>query len=277
MRTGALPTVSVIAQRILSLDLDTDDGELEFLRLVETDPLIAARLIGLSNSPLYSPGKKICSVREAIMRLGLAKVRTIALGFALLEPLTVRSCSAFSIRKFWFHSFSTAIGMRVLGTKLPGEARVSGELLFLAGLLHDIGYLAMAYLVPDEFNAFLSKLEANAEVFSLTLEVETFGIAHPELGALLGKTWHLPEEILVVIAGHHESLAPERHASLVFLARLVEGVLEGEERAGDATLPDPAAAAATALGLGRDDVEGMLAELGKQREHIESIAEMLGS
>lgn len=276
-KTCALPTVSVIAQKILSLDLDSDGGELEFLKLVETDPLIAARLIGLSNSSLYSSGKKICTVREAIMRLGISRVKSIALGFALLEPLTLRSSKTFSIKKFWFHSFSMAIGMKTLSMKLPRESRGSDDLIFLSGLLHDIGYLAMAHLAPKEFDNYLGEIEAKPEVGALQLELDTLGISHAELGELLGKSWHLPEEVLAVIAGHHGTHIPEQHVSLVLLARVVEAVLENSDIQENANPSEAPSAAVMSLGLTQHDLDEVLEKLQEQQEQIEMISEMLGN
>lgn len=277
LKTGALPTVSAIAQKILSLDLDSDEGELEFLRVVETDPLISARVIGLANSALYSSGKKICSVRDAIMRLGISKVKSVALGFALLEPLTLRSSGLFSIKKFWFHSFSVAIGMKALNMKLPRESRIADDLVFLAGLMHDIGHLAMAYLAPVEFDQYLSALENKPDTPILKLELDVFGISHTELGNMLGSSWHLPEEVLTVIADHHGRTLPEQHANLVLLVRLSDSIQAGDDYLVKAMPPEITTEELALLGLTQSDLDEVVETLHGQREQIEMISDLLGS
>lgn len=75
----ALPVIPVIAQKLLTLNTDTDAGERQLLRLVEQDPQILARTIALANSPMLgAPSKKITSVKEAAMLLGIKKIKSVA-------------------------------------------------------------------------------------------------------------------------------------------------------------------------------------------------------
>jgi HD-like signal output (HDOD) protein len=66
----SLPAMPVIAQKILTLSLDTDAGELQLLKLIEKDPQISARIIGLANTPLFGASKRVASIQDASMLLG---------------------------------------------------------------------------------------------------------------------------------------------------------------------------------------------------------------
>ena len=80
-----LPAFPVIAQKLLALQLDTEQGEQQMMLLIEQDPLISARLIGLANSPLLGSSRQITSVKEASMMLGLTRVKSVATGIAVMS------------------------------------------------------------------------------------------------------------------------------------------------------------------------------------------------
>lgn len=275
-KTDALPTISVIGQRLLALRLDTDEGERELMKLVEADPMIAARVIGLANSPIFAPSKKVCSMRDAAMVLGLSKVKAVGVSIALMGPLRIRDSKYFSIKDLWLHSFSMAVGMRTLSGMIPRPIRPPEDSLFLSGLLHDIGYLAFAYLAPGKFDEFLSQIEADPEKSVAMLEQEILGISHAELGELLGRNWGLPDEINAVIAGHHMQGASTD--PMLTLARITErllgdGVIREEIHNISAEEED---AELAVLGLEPRHLEKAADILAQQREQIRILADMLG-
>ena len=276
-RTDTLPTISVIGQRLLSLRLDTDEGERELMNLVESDPMIAARIIGLANSPIFAPSKKICSIRDAAMVLGLSRVKAIAISIALMGPLRIKESRHFSVKKLWLHSFSMAVGMRTLAGMIPRQIRPPEEQLFLAGLLHDIGFLAFAYIERNKFEDFLERLDAEPERSSLELETEILGATHAELGVLLGRNWGLPEEIIAVIGGHHLTTASSD--PMLNLARITERILgEGaiKEEIRKISAEEERNELAS-LGLESAHLEKAIAILAQQQEQIRILADMLGN
>ena len=82
-----LPAFPVIAQKLLALQLDTEQGEQQMMLLIGQDPLISARLIGLANSPLLGSSRQITSVKEASMMLGLTRVRPSIMDASLTEVI----------------------------------------------------------------------------------------------------------------------------------------------------------------------------------------------
>ncbi len=276
-KTDTLPTMSVIGQRLLSLRLDTDEGERELMNLVESDPMIAARIIGLANSPIFASPKKITSMREAVMVLGLSRVKAVAISIALMGPLRVKENQYFSVKKLWLHSFSMAVGMRTLSGMIPRQIRPPEDQLFLAGLLHDIGFLAFAYLEPVKFNDFLSQIEASPEKPIGELEREILGISHAELGELLARHWGLPEEIVAVIGAHHSTDAASD--PMIALARITERILENstiKEEIRQVSAEEEEAELAI-LGLEAAHLEKAKAVLAQQQEQIRILADMLGN
>lgn len=273
METDALPTISSVAQQLLALPLETERGERELLNLIESDPFIAARVIGMANSPLFAPGKKVCTVHDASFVLGLSRVKSIAIAIALMGPIKIRESRIFSLRDLWLHSFSMAIGMRTLSGMLVRELRPSEELLFLSGLLHDLGYLALAYLAPERFDAFMSRMESRPGASMTEAEEAEFGITHAEIGGILARSWNLPEEAISVIEGHHDGKADTRNIPLI-LARLIESITgEGAIRASSPM--EISREELDAVGLEPGNLEEAKETLEMQQEQIALLADML--
>lgn len=273
--TDTLPTISSLAQHLLSLPLETERGENDLLNLIESDPFIAAKVIGMANSPLFMAGRKICTVSDAAMVLGLSRVKAIAIAIALMGPLKVRESKIFSLRDLWLHSFAMAIGMRTLSNMLPRAFRPAEEMLFLSGLLHDLGYLALAHLAPDEFDAFIEHLESYPEASPTSAEMAKFGITHAELGEILARNWNLPEEVIGVISGHHNT-EPDTGNVPVILARLIESITgEGAIRRPPESLTAAAIEELESIGLNQENLEAARETLNLQQEQISLLADML--
>ena len=273
LETDALPTISGVARQLLLLPLETERGERELLNLIESDPFIAARVIGMANSPLFMPNRKVCTVHDAALVLGLSRVKSIAVAIALMDPIRVSESRIFSLRDLWLHSFSMATGMRTLSNMLPPDLRPAEDLIFLSGLLHDLGYLALAYLAPERFDAFIGHIESRADASPIEAETIEFGITHAEIGAMLGRSWNLPEEVVSVIEKHHEKNADAGNIPLI-LARLVES-MTGEGAIGMPPSPAVPLEELESLGLGMENMEEARETLEMQREQIALLADML--
>ncbi len=143
-----LPAMPVIAQRLLALKLDTEEGERMLLVLIEQDPQISARILGLANSAMVGTLCQIKTVRDAAMLLGLKRVQSVASGIAIISLMTKPPAGEFNMQDLWLHSFGIAFAMQGIARFMPAKMRPQDEQIFLAGMLHDIGYLALAFLDP---------------------------------------------------------------------------------------------------------------------------------
>ncbi|MDD2684918.1 MAG: HDOD domain-containing protein [Gallionella sp.] len=226
-RINTLPAMPVIAQKLLALPLDTDEGEAQLLKLIAQDPQISAKIIGLSNTSLFGAPGKITSVSDAAMRLGLTRVKSVAIGIATMSALTKMPEGKLKATDLWTHSMAIAIAMRVIARHMPARVRPMDDQIFLAGLLHDIGYNALSYLDTDASNALHEKLSTADGTSLLQIETELLGIHHGEIGAQLGIHWSLPEEIVAVMRYHHTPEAPDAEIGqpLVSLVNYAEKML----------------------------------------------------
>jgi putative nucleotidyltransferase with HDIG domain len=199
----SLPAMPVVAQKILSLPLDTYEGEVRLLKLIEQDPQISARVIGLANSPLYGIAKSVTSISDAAMILGITRVKSVSVGIAVMSTLNRHPTGHLDTQNLWLHSLGIAQGMGVLARAMPGSTRPHDDEIFLAGLLHDIGYMVLNYIDPVRSDLLQSRLAAAPDRPVNEVETEVIEIGHGELGAELARHWDLPNNIVAVLRYHH--------------------------------------------------------------------------
>ncbi|HXU93032.1 MAG TPA: HDOD domain-containing protein [Gallionella sp.] len=200
----SLPAMPAIAQKLLALPLDTDQGEAQMLSLIEQDPQLSARIIGLANSPAMGVGRKITGIRDAAMLLGLKRLKSVAVGIATMSKLTGQHAAKnFDPQDLWSHSMTIAIVMNTVAREMPRRIRPDENQIFLTGLLHDIGFMVLHHLdfqASDELHRQM-RLQPKRHIHDL--ELELLGVTHCHIGALLARHWHLPSEIAEVVELHH--------------------------------------------------------------------------
>ena len=96
-----------------------------------------------------------------------------------------------------------AFAMGAIAKEMPERSRFSDDQLFLAGMLHDIGYMVLAHLDTESSNALYTGFLTQSDRPILEIEQELLGMTHCEIGAQLGLRWGLPKEIIAVIRYHH--------------------------------------------------------------------------
>ncbi len=209
------------AQKLLALPLDTDEGETQMLRLIGQDPQISAKIISLANSPIMGISRMVGTVSEAALLLGMTRIKSVAVGIASMSHLSSSPAGKyFKPQDLWLHSMTVAIAMRTIAQAMPRKNRPGEDQIFLAGLLHDIGFMALHHIDAAASDALHHQLLLQPGRPILEVELETLGITHCYIGAQLARRWHLPDEIITVLGYHHPPYV-EEVASENPLARLV--------------------------------------------------------
>lgn len=214
----SLPVMPLIAQKLLVLNTDSDAGERQLLRLIEQEPQILARTIALANSPaLGATGRKTNSVKEAAMLLGIKKIKSVATCIAISSMNSKLPTGKLKLQDLWLHNLGVSFTMLAIARSMPGENRPEDEQIILAGMLHDIGYLALAYLAPRLSDKLHSAMAASPETPALKIEQSMLDVCHDELGAELARHWKLPDDIIEILRHHHSpDTAPQQ-----LLARMI--------------------------------------------------------
>lgn len=198
---GNLPAMPQVAMRVLNFDENDSRNGAELARIVGADPGLSARLIKVSNSAYYGFARRLGTVREAVLVIGFRQVRQIVLGAALMDTWKrIVPCEGFDTDVFWEHSLMVAMAAET-AARIAGETRP--EEAFTAGVLHDMGLLAM--LVGDRNRMVAAMRGARAGMPVIESERKVFGFGHAEAGEALAGHWNFPPSLVEAIGRHHDT------------------------------------------------------------------------
>lgn len=213
-RMSDMTMLPSLATKAIALTNDPNADAKQFADLVDQDITLAMKILSVANIPIFSGGKPISNLQQAVVRLGFKMCRNLVISSSatcLVEKMTL---SDEWIREvIWQHSFKTAS----LATVLDRALRLGfGGEEFAAGLLHDFGRLLLAVVTQEQYVEFDS-LEFLEDNESIVREVKAVGTDHCRFGAWFATNAGLPENLIEVIRSHH-SLDPfARHSKLVSL------------------------------------------------------------
>jgi HD-like signal output (HDOD) protein len=155
--TGRLPSPKGVYLEVARLIDAQQTTSREVARVIQSDPALAGKLLRLANIAIHFERRPIASVGEAILILGFAQVKRLVLALSLMND-QVRSCPTFDYGSFWTHSLLAGMAAqrlsKLLGTVLPPDEA------FTAGLLGQVGRLALASIYPQDYGRLLSAAEA---------------------------------------------------------------------------------------------------------------------
>jgi HD-like signal output (HDOD) protein len=166
----------------------------DIANLLKTDSVLTLELLRVANSPLFCCRREITSVFHAIAFLGLDLVRSLAVTASLCS-LAGRGGGGLALA-CWRHSLATALVCK----RWAGPMGLEDERCYTAGLIHDIGQIALLHVFKEYEGAMAAALSRGE---SLTeAEKRAFGMNHAEAGRWLLSRWECPFELQNVAALH---------------------------------------------------------------------------
>ncbi len=197
-KIGKLPASSEVILELLRV-IDADEISATALaEIISRDQAIVVRLLRIANSSFYALPGQVESITDAIAILGWRQVRTLATGVAIFRNFSDVKTPGFDFNHFWRHSVAVAVAARELALRM----RLGEGGAFVAGLIHDIGRVAVAHSLPDHAQAVASYKETHACPIA-EAERAVLGIDHAQIGSALAERWHFPSAICNAIAAHH--------------------------------------------------------------------------
>lgn len=194
--------------RVLGQERDYEVWELSAIAV--RDAVLAASLIAVANSSLYSPASKLSGVAQAISYIGTAQARKVMLA-AVLRPLFASS----GLTRLWSHSVGAAQFCSTLALQTEFIGAEEGLLL---GLVHDFGTLAVQFAPGDTRDRYARLIEQGCP--ATYVERLLFGRDHGEIGAEVLARWNFSDRLIEAVRFHHQ---PERSdGALAAFAYLVE-------------------------------------------------------
>ena len=196
-RLGMLPTLSAVAQKVLSAGShdEVDIGELT--RLIEADPSLTGKVLSMCRRADVGLGDKITSVNRAVTLLGLDAVISAMLSIEVFELLSSEQDASnkggFDAPGHWRHAIAVASAAEMIA-QAHKSREIKPETAFVAGLLHSIGRVALQITLPDAYARVLRVAESRG-VDSAPLERELIGVDHHAAGKHLAEHWGLPRQL----------------------------------------------------------------------------------
>ena len=192
----ALPVLPAVTQNVLQLSFDENCDGKKLSALIHQDQSLASHLLRIANSPAYAPTDPIVSLQQAVTRLGIGKIREIALlVIANATELKVAGWEA------WIRTmFTLGLAAGMYAKRIAKERRWNAEEGFLCGLLHGIGRPVLLHALSEiEIELKVDVLQGlPAEVVEKTIES-----LHPRVGGMLLKSWKLPVRLADTISQQH--------------------------------------------------------------------------
>jgi len=189
--------------------------------LISQDVNLSARLLKLSNSSLYGYSGRVDSIPRAISIIGTTELMILIMATSTMMTFKQVPGHIFNMAGFWRHSVYCGVFAKRLA-KLCNV--LHPDRLFIAGLMHDIGLLAICAKYPNMAKQIFEKLETSQAVTNkkiYEIERELFGYDHAEVGRELAKKWRLPEYLQDAIYYHHhleEADKPVLDAAIIHIA-----------------------------------------------------------
>jgi len=211
-RAEDLPSLPAAAARVIQLAGSPDVPAKQVSDAVSMDPALTARVLRVVNSAAFGMSRQITTVSHAVVIMGMSALRSAIISATVAGQFRIdqRSCGVDPVA-FWHHSAASGAGSRLtakhLGLGVPGE-------MFVAGLLHDMGRLVLARLLPEHCRR-IARRRQEENVDILQAELDEFGCTHCHAGWWLADQWNLPEQLQWAAGHHHGSADASYHASTV--------------------------------------------------------------
>jgi diguanylate cyclase (GGDEF)-like protein len=267
-----LPSLPSVAIQVLDLAQKDSVDLSEIAVLISKDPALSSKILRTVNSSFYGRPQRISAVSRALVVLGLQSVKTLVLGFSLVNTLTKEKTAGFNHLKYWRRAIYAATAARLLAAKLH---ILQQEECFLAALLKDIGMLVLSQVLGSRYGQICQEAKSHRDL--LSMEQRALELTHADVGGIMAEHWNLPPLLAIPIT-HHHGPAEVKDASL----RRMTEVIHLAGRCADLFVDEDAA---TGLSLVRQicqdtfrinqkECDAMLDQIGRRTQEIAPLFEI---
>ncbi|MCK9273937.1 MAG: HDOD domain-containing protein [Syntrophales bacterium] len=260
-----LPTLPEIFSKINEIIANPKSSALEIADVISKDTALAARLLTIVNSAFYGFPVKIDTISRAVVIVGTKQLTTLAYGVTIMKMFQHISADYIDTESFWKHSLACGIASRVIA----GYKDIRNtERLFVAGLLHDIGRLALYSYRPSHMIRAIKKAKEKS-LFLHETELEELGIDHCEAGGMLAKKWRLPSMLEDTMQFHHFPVKScnRLESSIVHIANIITNAAEIGS-SGEMLMPVLDFASWDLLGLSKNILTPIIEQIDRQIHEI---------
>ena len=216
-----LPALPAAVVRVMQLTDDPKAGMADVARALASDQSLAVRVLRLANSAFYGSSRRISTVSEAVITLGMRTTRNLVMATSCQEMLE-QGVPGYALPRgaLWRHSLACASAAQALAQRARYRAT---EEAFVAGLLHDIGKVVLDTYLKDQFVHVFVRAVGGTLTFA-EAEREVLGFDHAEAGARLLERWNLPASLVTAVRWHHAPLEDPSSSLLPCLVHVADAV-----------------------------------------------------
>ena len=251
--TKNLPTLPGIVSKLTRMADDPETTTEQMGKVISKDHILAAKLLKLVNSSFYGFPQRISSLSSAIILLGFNVVKSLIVSASIFEMMEDQDI------ELWEHSLGCAVVSSLLAKRLGVDGP---EEISTAGLIHDIGKVAIKMELPHEYEL-ITRLMQERKINMRQAEREVLGLDHAEAGGWLTKSWNLPQKLIEPITCHHNPKKakddPLSSSIIHFSDILIRGM--GYGHAGDDKVPVLKKRAWKLLDLSCEDIDAVMDEV----------------
>ncbi len=263
-----LPTLPVIATRLLALTSSDQSSAREVIELIKHDQALTAKVLSLCRQAYRGVSDDVLTIDKAVVLLGFNTIRNTVLSIKVVEMFARREPMApddgphlqsegLSRLDFWRHSLAVGIAAEMIAAAHPGSGLSASE-AFVAGLLHDIGKLALDHVLPRSYARVVELAGLNQGEMA-DFERRVIGMDHHTAGKRLAEQWRLPLMLQDCVWLHGtpvEALPRVEHRRMIALIGLANVIARQQHvgYSGSSVLGHDIGAMAEAIDLSRDAV-----------------------
>jgi len=232
----SLPTLPTIAARLLALTASDDSNARQVIELISADPSLSAKVLSLCRTADKGVSSHGLTVDRAVVLLGFNAIRNAVLSIKVFEvfgPEAERPDGAtpsdgdgrgFDRSAFWLHSLAVGVAAEMIAKAHPARREWAADEAFVCGLLHDVGKIALDYVLPKSFARVIELTDLNQANIA-EYERRVIGIDHHTAGKRLSQQWGLPHMISDCIWLHgspYDTLPKLEHREMIGLVSLAD-------------------------------------------------------
>jgi len=213
----SLPEIYLRLQQTID---DPEHSREQVAGIIAYDPSLSARVLRIANSSYYAFPREIETVASAVGIIGELDLRNLVLATTVVNSMSALRYQGINIDAFWLHSLRCGIIARLIAKSIGGS---NAEVLFLAGILHDLGILVIYQQDAALADAVKRQIEEQHQLRDQA-EREVMGFDHAEVGALLIGAWGLSPALVELTRCHHQyqlAQTDRRSAMILSLANLL--------------------------------------------------------
>lgn len=200
-KTTDLPTIPAAAMAVIQESESPASTASSVANHIAQDHALTARVLRLANSAYYGLSRQVDDLQEAVVVLGMRSIRNLAI-VASTYPWMSVALRGYGLgpKMMWTHSFAVGVGAQLLARQ---SGKADDDVAFTAGLLHNLGKLAMNIWLEKRLSAMLQFAMRENLTFD-QVERKLFGYDHAEVGAYLAERWNLPPRLVAAMRYHHQ-------------------------------------------------------------------------